>query len=90
MLLSENRKLDLLTFEVCYTPYAWADEESLRLKAHCFNTFEGTTHWPHTNIHPTGAAPMRDGKPCPYNRSESREKPPRTQQILRYAGVEAY
>ena len=32
---------------ICMTPRRFATEESLKLKAECFNKWIGTTHWPH-------------------------------------------
>jgi ectoine hydroxylase-related dioxygenase (phytanoyl-CoA dioxygenase family) len=32
---------------ICMTPRRFADEEALKAKAQCFETFTGTTHWPH-------------------------------------------
>jgi ectoine hydroxylase-related dioxygenase (phytanoyl-CoA dioxygenase family) len=32
---------------ICMTPRKFADEEALAAKAQCFETYMGTTHWPH-------------------------------------------
>ena len=32
---------------VCMTPRKFATEEALKAKAYCFETYTGTTHWPH-------------------------------------------
>lgn len=75
---------------ICMTPRKFANEDALKAKKECFEKWQGTTHWPHCNIRPTDDAPMRDGKPCPRNRTEPRDKPVITDQILRFAGVKAY
>ncbi|PSK42887.1 Pentatricopeptide repeat-containing protein [Elsinoe australis] len=75
---------------ICMTPRKFATEEALELKKQCFDTFQGTTHWPHCNIRPTSEVPMRNGKPDPKNRTEPFEKPERTEQVLKLAGVKAY
>jgi hypothetical protein len=74
---------------ICMTPKKFAKEEDVKLKAELFQNFQGTTHWPHCNIHKAGP-PLRDGKLCPKNRTEPLEKPIVTDQILQLAGVKAY
>jgi len=88
------------------TPKKFAKEEDLEHKARLFNQWQGTTwvsassmmnesmltqdsHWPHCNIHETGP-PMRNGKLCPHNRTEPREKPELTDRVLQLAAVKAY
>lgn len=71
------------------TPAKFAKKEDLELKAELFNTWQGTTHWPHRNIHQS-RPPLRDGVVDPYNRSEPLEKPELNDQILKLAGVKAY
>jgi len=88
------------------TPKKFANEEDVELKAQLFNKWQGTTlvvqfpvtnasmltrnsHWPHCNIHETGP-PMRNGKLCPHNRTEPREKPELTDRVLQLAAVRAY
>lgn len=74
---------------VCMTPAKFAKKEDLALKAELFNTWQGTTHWPHCNIRKQGP-PERDGKPDPQNRTEPLEKPVITDRILQLAAVKAY
>ncbi|EUC42417.1 hypothetical protein COCMIDRAFT_103571 [Bipolaris oryzae ATCC 44560] len=74
---------------ICMTPRKFAKEEDVKLKAELFQKFQGTTHWPHCNIHKAGP-PLRNGKLCPKDRSEPLEKPVITDQILKLAGVKAY
>ncbi|EAT76527.2 hypothetical protein SNOG_16155 [Parastagonospora nodorum SN15] len=74
---------------ICMTPRKFAKKEDIELKAKLFNDFQGTTHWPHCNIHKAGP-PLRDGKLCPKNRTEPLEKPVITDQVLRLAGAKAY
>lgn len=74
---------------VCMTPAKFAKKEDLELKAKLFNQWQGTTHWPHCNIHLTGE-PMRNGKECPHNRKEPIEKPIITDRILQLAAVKSY
>lgn len=70
-------------------PTKFASKENLALKASFFNSWQGTTHWPHTNIHKAGP-PLRDGKEDPMNRKEPREKPIITDRLLQLAGAKAY
>lgn len=74
---------------ICMTPRRFAKDEDVKLKAELFNDFQGTTHWPHCNIRKAGP-PLRNGELCPKNRTEPLEKPERTDQILKLAGVTAY
>jgi hypothetical protein len=74
---------------ICMTPKKFAKEEDVELKAELFKNYQGTTHWPHCNIHKAGP-PLRDGNMCPKNRTEPLEKPVVTDQILQLAGVKAY
>ncbi|CAH0033317.1 unnamed protein product [Clonostachys rhizophaga] len=73
----------------CYAPAALASPEDTKYKAELFERFEGTTHWPHCNIHGQGKA-FIDGKVDPLERDEPLEKPVRTDQILKLAGVKPY
>ncbi|KAI6811471.1 hypothetical protein KC332_g11725 [Hortaea werneckii] len=74
---------------ICMTPKKFAKEEDVALKADMFNNWQGTTHWPHCNIHKQGP-PLRNGVEDPLNRSEPREKPEMTNRVLQLAGVKAY
>ena len=65
--------------------------EVLEAKARVFDAFGATTHWPHDNIK------LRDtvvrlpyGTVDPRNRTDPLEKPERTDQLLRLAGVLSY
>lgn len=74
---------------ICMTPAKFAKQEDRELKAKMFDTWQGTTHWPHCNIRVQGP-PMRDGEVCSQNRSEPLEKPLVTDRVLQLAGVKAY
>ena len=73
----------------CYTPRALASEVDLQLKADCLRKWEGTTHWPHCNIFPQNKA-YRNGKICPNERDEPREKPVLTDRLMKLAGLKPY
>ncbi|KAL2290252.1 hypothetical protein FJTKL_00711 [Diaporthe vaccinii] len=75
---------------ICMTPRRFATEEALEAKKKCFETYTGTTHWPHCNIRPADNKPMRNGEVCPKYRTEPFEKPEVTDTVLRLAGVKAY
>ncbi|KUL87438.1 hypothetical protein ZTR_04760 [Talaromyces verruculosus] len=75
---------------ICMTPRRFATEEALELKKQCFNSWMGTTHWPHCNIRPSAEKPMRNGKVCPKYRTEPFEKPELTDRLLQLAGVKGY
>lgn len=72
-----------------YTPAKLATSEDLALKREIFNSYGGTTHWPHCNIFALGKA-MRNGKICPAERDEPLEKPLLTDRLLKLAGVMSY
>lgn len=74
---------------ICMTPRSAATEEALDAKRKCFETYNGTTHWPHCNIRPADK-PMRNGEVCPKYRAEPFEKPHVTEKVLQLAGVKAY
>jgi hypothetical protein len=75
---------------ICMTPAKFAKKEDLELKASMFKSWQGTTHWPHCNIHKQGP-PLRNGVECPLNtRTEPLEKPILTDRILQLAAVKAY
>ncbi|KAJ5222553.1 uncharacterized protein N7469_008793 [Penicillium citrinum] len=75
---------------ICMTPRRFATPETLELKKQCFETYTGTTHWPHCNVRPTKEKPMRNGEVCPKDRSEPFEKPVITDTLLRLAGIKPY
>ncbi|KAH8800225.1 hypothetical protein F5884DRAFT_862936 [Xylogone sp. PMI_703] len=76
---------------IAYTPAALASKESLALKKHIFETYGSTSHWPHDNIHIRDPYPyLPNGIIDPRNRTEPREKPEYTDQLLRLAGVKPY
>ncbi|KAL4874496.1 hypothetical protein BJY04DRAFT_225907 [Aspergillus karnatakaensis] len=74
---------------ICYAPAALASADELKYKAELFERFEGTTHWPHCNIHGQGKA-FIDGQLDPLERNEPLERPERTDKILKLAGVIPY
>ncbi|CZR57791.1 uncharacterized protein PAC_07680 [Phialocephala subalpina] len=76
-------------FYICYTPRAFGEQEQMDLKARLFETYRGTTHWPHCNIR-TSEPLMVDGKLDPMERLEPLEKPERTDLILKLAAVKAW
>ncbi|KAL4892485.1 Clavaminate synthase-like protein [Aspergillus ambiguus] len=75
---------------ICMTPRRFATEEALKLKKQCFESWTGTTHWPHCNIRAQKEKPIRNGKVCPKNRTEPWEKPEMTDRVLQLAGVKPY
>ncbi|KAG7706865.1 hypothetical protein KL914_002749 [Ogataea haglerorum] len=75
----------------CYTPAHFATEKSLAEKKSLFESWSGTTHWPHDNLVRTGRkAYYADGRECENNRDEPFEKPALTDELLRLAGVKPY
>lgn len=74
-----------------YTPAKMASEEALKVKAEIFEKFGGTTHWPHDNIVPRfKKAILEDGTVDPQDTSEPKEKPTKTDNLLKLAGVKPY
>lgn len=74
-----------------YTPARLATPEALKVKAEVFEKFGGTTHWPHDNISPRiEKAKKDDGTVDPRDHSEPREKPEKSNMLLRLAGVKPY
>ncbi|KAH7047342.1 hypothetical protein B0J12DRAFT_711380 [Macrophomina phaseolina] len=74
-----------------YAPAAWASEQQLAEKAKIFKRWAGTTHWPHDNIvFRDGRAKLEDGSDDPRNRSEPREMPVLSDQVLKLAGARRY
>ncbi|KUJ15036.1 phytanoyl-CoA dioxygenase [Mollisia scopiformis] len=76
-------------FYICYTPRAFGTQEDMDLKARLFETYRGTTHWPHCNIRASERS-MVDGKVDPMERDEPLEKPERTDLVLKLAAVKAW
>jgi hypothetical protein len=74
---------------ICMTPRKFATQDALDLKSELFKKWQGTTHWPHTNIRKQGPV-ERDGKLDPQNRTEPLEKPELTDRLLQLAAVKAY
>ncbi|KAI9661857.1 MAG: hypothetical protein M1821_009096 [Bathelium mastoideum] len=74
---------------ICMTPAKFAAKEDRELKAQLFKEFQGTTHWPHCNIHRQGP-PLRNGVVDPLQRSEPLNKPAVSDRMLRLAAVQAY
>jgi hypothetical protein len=74
-----------------YTPARLATPEALKVKAEVFEKFGGTTHWPHDNISSRIEKAKRDdGTVDPRDHSEPREKPERSDKLLRLAGMKPY
>jgi len=74
-----------------YTPARWATPEALKLKTEVFERFGGTTHMPHDNIKVrVDKAKWEDGTVDRRDTSEPREKPERSDKLLRLAGVKPY
>ncbi|KAL1306883.1 hypothetical protein AAFC00_005530 [Neodothiora populina] len=74
----------------CYTPATFAHPDDLKMKAELFDQRTGTTHWPHANLFPHVAKPLRLGKPDPVERSAPFEEPVVTEQVLKLAGRVPY
>ncbi|RDW66006.1 phytanoyl-CoA dioxygenase [Coleophoma cylindrospora] len=74
-----------------YTPAKLASSEALATKAAIFQSYGGTTHWPHDNIvirdHRTF---LEDGTRDPRDRSQPLELPGRDLKLLRLAGIQPY
>lgn len=76
---------------VSYAPAAEASAESLKTKAHIFNTWGATTHWANRNIAwKETKTLLKDGTRDPRDRDEPLEKPEMTPQLLRLAGLSPY
>lgn len=74
-----------------YAPRGLASMEVLEAKVRVFDAFGATTHWPHDNIKLRDTVVhLPDGTVDPRNRTDPLEKPERTDQLLRLAGVLAY
>ncbi|PYH40401.1 uncharacterized protein BP01DRAFT_395913 [Aspergillus saccharolyticus JOP 1030-1] len=56
---------------ICVTPRRFTTPWALELKKQCFENYIGTTHWPHCDIRPAAEKPMRDGKVCSKDRTDS-------------------
>lgn len=74
-----------------YTPAKMASPEQLALKKKVFESYGGTTHWPHEHIvaRPTEVY-LPDGTRDPRNRDQPREMPEMTDKLLRLAGAKMY
>lgn len=74
-----------------YTPARLATPEALAEKQRVFEVHGATTHWPHDNIFLRPLlAHLPDGSLDPRNRTEPREKPQLTDQLLKLAGLKLY
>lgn len=74
-----------------YAPARMASAEALKEKRRVFDLYGATTHWPHDNIKlRTSQAILEDGTLDPRHRSEPLDKPVRSDELLRLAGVLAY
>ncbi|KAM0426392.1 hypothetical protein ACHAPT_008438 [Fusarium lateritium] len=75
---------------VSYTPARLASAETLEKKKEALDKWLATTHWPHDNINIRKREPrFPDGTPD-RRRSEPREKPELTDQLLKLAGAKPY
>jgi hypothetical protein len=68
---------------LCYGPADMATPENIERKVGCFYGFQGTTHWPHTNVRSV----HKSGGP---ERERPMEMHEWTQELLKLAGVEPY
>ncbi|CZR67809.1 uncharacterized protein PAC_17708 [Phialocephala subalpina] len=74
-----------------YTPARMASVEQLRIKKVVFESFGGTTHWPHEQIvaRPTQMF-LPDGTRDARDRDQPREMPEMTDKLLKLAGAKPY
>lgn len=75
---------------VSYAPRLFATEESLGVKREAFEKFLATTHWPHDNITLRSNFPVLENGVADVRRSQPREKPVMSDDLLRLAGVLPY
>ena len=74
-----------------YTPARLASKETLEMKGEIFETYGGTTHWPHDNIiKRDNVTYLEDGTRDPRDRDQPRELPVLSDALLKLAGVKAY
>ncbi|KAF2488546.1 phytanoyl-CoA dioxygenase [Lophium mytilinum] len=74
-----------------YTPARLASPEQLALKAQAFESYSGTTHWPHDNIVPRDTKTfLEDGTRDPRDREQPLTLPERSDKLLKLAGVKHY
>jgi len=67
---------------ICYGPAAKSSAEDLEIKKTCFETHQGTTHWPHMHI--------EAGRGDPSHRQEPVEQHEQSERLLQLAGVKPY
>lgn len=74
-----------------YTPASFASSEQLELKKRVFESYGGTTHWPHQHIveRPTQVF-LPDGTRDPRDRDQPLELPEMTDKLLKLAGAKLY
>ncbi|CZT45027.1 uncharacterized protein RSE6_05300 [Rhynchosporium secalis] len=74
-----------------YTPAKWATKGDLEIKKDIFESYLGTTHWPHENFVKRYAGSMlEDGTRDPNDRTEPFELPEMTPALLKLAGAMPY
>ncbi|GAA5869113.1 hypothetical protein JCM8547_008700 [Rhodosporidiobolus lusitaniae] len=78
---------------VCMCPKRMANKEVLEKRKECFEKRLATTHWPAPFVVvplDEYGPPMRDGKPCPFDRDRPIEQPEVTKRMLQLVGTEPY
>ncbi|KAK2033494.1 phytanoyl-CoA dioxygenase [Colletotrichum zoysiae] len=74
-----------------YVPASLASPDQLKLKKQAFESYSGTTHWPHQYIvvRPNAVC-LPDGTPDPRSREAPLESPEMTDKLLKLAGAIPY
>ncbi|KAJ4183913.1 Hypothetical protein NCS54_00319600 [Fusarium falciforme] len=85
----EGNTIRTITY-VSYTPAYLASAETLEKKKEAFDKWLATTHWPHDNINIRASKPKLPDGTLDTRRSEPREKPELTDELLKLAGVKPY
>lgn len=73
-----------------YAPRSFASAEALAAKKEAFERWLATTHWPHDNIVLRSNQPLLANGDADTRRSEPRDKPELSQELLKLAGVVPY
>ncbi|ETS76416.1 hypothetical protein PFICI_11803 [Pestalotiopsis fici W106-1] len=74
-----------------YSPAALASPDQLKLKREAFQSYSGTSHWPHMYIVPRSNIPLfPDRTVDPRGRNEPLEKPELTDKLLKLGGMKDY
>jgi hypothetical protein len=88
---TENSNQIRTVIYAAYTPARLASPDQIELKKQVFNSFGGTTHWPHDNIVPRETKTyLEDGTRDPRDRDEPLEMPEMSLKLLRLAGAQPY